>query len=605
MRKLVLSSMIALVMASAGACKEPDPNAFETYIEKLRDPGTRGAGLMGLEQLTKAVVTAPDNKDRIEEFATKVIPVFDEIWADAPENRVPMLNMLRDVGHPAGASIWTKAIPLDGSSESRKETLLALEGIKKAKAGDAATAIIAELTKLVDDPKNDKGKEEGRLRLEMVETLGTLRATSAVPLMSKMLAKTKDEQPVAVHRGAAKALGLIGDPSAVDALLTVTYRVPDAPSTTDIFNRSFLALVAIGEPALPGIMKMFRGEHTEVNDLAAQHGQDVNSVKQTAAKILGGLGSKQPVSDLIAFMPKADCGEEGAETDPADAGLRAVVARSLGFIGDESAVDALCSCSMASHNPGDMWEIAGALGRIGGSKAVDCLVEVMKNGEYDPEAVDSSDFRYEIRWEAGRSAVLAASPDDLGKIKAAISAQTDAKVKEHMANWEAGIKIVEECKADKACYLKTVQDANADWFAREKAAVELAKLSKGDVETAVEISKAFKVRNPDARVTMAVLPVQMLEGKKCQACVDAFEGILKAEKGSMDPKNQLAVIKARHAIAKLRDLGPTTGGAAPAPAAPAPDAKAGADAKAGEAKAADAKAGDAKAGAEAKAEGKE
>jgi hypothetical protein len=251
-----------------------------------------------------------------------------------------------------------------------------------------------------------------------------------------------------------------------------------------------------------------------------------------------------------------------------DAGLRAVVSRALGFIGDERAVETLCLCSQASHNPGDMWEIAMALGRIRGDKAVDCLVELIKTGEYDTEAVESSDFQYEIRWEAARYAILAAGQKDLEKIKAAIQGNTDKNVKNRMKAWDEGIKLLEECGDDKACYNKTLQNASADWFAREKAAFELARLAPGDDATALEIAKAFKVRNPDARVTMAVLPVQMLGEKKCQACVVAYENILKAEKGSMDPKNQLAVLKARHAMAKLRERATPQPVAAPAEEAP-------------------------------------
>jgi hypothetical protein len=216
-----------------------------------------------------------------------------------------------------------------------------------------------------------------------------------------------------------------------------------------------------------------------------------------------------------------------------------------------------------------------ALGRIRGDKAVDCLVELIKTGEYDTEAVESSDFQYEIRWEAARYAILAAGLKDLDKIKAAVAGNTDKNVKNRMKAWDEGIKLLEECKDDEACYNKTLQNAAADWFAREKAAFELARLAPGDEPTAIEIAKAFKVRNPDARVTMAVLPVQMLGEKKCGPCVVAYENILKAEKGSMDPKNQLAVLKARHAMAKLR---PRATPQPTAPAEPEPDAKA--DAKA-------------------------
>ena len=49
----------------------------------------------------------------------------------------------------------------------------------------------------------------------------------------------------------------------------------------------------------------------------------------------------------------------------------------------------------------------------------------------------------------------------------------DANVTKNLAQWDAGITLVETCKEDAACYEKTLQDVNADWFAREKAAFEV------------------------------------------------------------------------------------------------------------------------------------
>jgi HEAT repeat protein len=98
----------------------------------------------------------------------------------------------------------------------------------------------------------------------MAETLGRLGSDKAVPVLIKAMEQTREKQPVRVHREAAEALGRIGDPAAVDALLTVTFRVPDAPTTTSIGERSKLALVRIGEPAVPKVVQMLRGEHDEV-----------------------------------------------------------------------------------------------------------------------------------------------------------------------------------------------------------------------------------------------------------------------------------------------------------------------------------------------------
>ena len=575
MRKLVVSSMLALAMVSWSGCKEADPNAFETHIEGIRDLNSRAASISQLEALVKTVTTAPgDNSERINEFVGKIIPVFDEVWDQVtPEQQVTMLNMLRDVGRVEGSKLWIRSLALDGSDGARKRVLAALAGIQRARATEATDAVVALLQSLVADPSKDRSKQnEGEIRLELAKTLGELRDKKAVPVLIEAMQQTKENQPVSVHREAAKALGMIKDPAAVDALLTVSFRVPDAPSTTDISNRAKIALVSIGEPAVPRLKEMLAGNFEEVNKLAGANGVDLLVVQQTAVAILGALGTKSATDELIAFMPQKDCGapvakkpekkkkkkadeeDEPSEEDAADASLRAFVANTLGLIGDPKGVDPLCKCINATHNPGDMFPITEALGRIGGEAAFKCLADVTKTGEYDPEALENSDFRYQIRWEAARFAILTAGPDQLPALKDALAGAASGgvkKVPEELVKWDAGVKLLESCKADKACYLKTLQDQNADWFAREKAAYEVARLSPGDKGVALELAKAFKVRNPDARVSMALLVPRVLGDAKCPECAVALDDVMKGEKGSMDATMQLPVLTARTAIARI------------------------------------------------------
>lgn len=577
MRKLVVSSLLALAMVSWSGCKEADPNAFETHIEGIRDVNARASSISQLEALVKTVTTAPgDQSARIQEFVDKIVPIFDEVWDQVtPEQQVTMLNMLRDVGRPEGAKLWIRSLALDGSDGARKRVLAALQGIQKARATEVTDAVVALFQTLIKDPGKDKGKtNEGEVRLELAKTLGELRDKKGVPVLVESMQQTKESQPVSVHREAAKALGMIKDPAAVDALLTVSFRVPDAPSTTDISNRAKIAVVSIGEPAVPRLKDMLAGKFEEVNKLAGDNGVDLLVVQQTAVAILGALGTKSATDELIAFMPQKDCvvaepkkvdkkkkkkgdeDEEPSDEDAADASLRAFVANTLGLIGDAKGVAPMCKCINATHNPGDMFPITEALGRIGGPEAFKCLAEVTKSGEYDPEALENSEFRFQIRWEAARFAILTAGPDDLPALQDALkgaSAGNDKKVIEELPKWDAGLKVLETCKADKACYLKTLQDQNADWFAREKAAFELARLAPGDKAVALELSKAFKVRNPDARVSMALLVPRVLGDAKCPECAVALDDVMKGEKGSMDATMQLPVLTARTTIARIAE----------------------------------------------------
>ncbi len=583
MRALIVATVLGLSLLATPACKEPDPNKWETHIEKIKDPDSRATGFSGLERLVKTVATAKNNDDLKQEFADKVVPLFDDMWSEAEEQQETMLKLMLDIGHPGAAIVWNKAIGLDGSTGARKNTMLALEGIKKARATDSAETVIGALDKLIADPKNDQGEPAGEVRLLMVETLGELGDKRAVPVLVKALQQKGEDQPVAVHRAAADALGQIGDPdpAAIDELLAVSYRVMDAATSRNIAERAKGALAAFGDAAVPRVLDMFRGDHDMVQKLAAEAGLSQVNIQMAAALILGAIGSDKAAEELTKFFPTGECTappeekkkeeppkegeEEEVEAPEIDEGnIRAVVANALGNMGATSAAERLCVCAKSSKNPGDMFPINEALGKMPGDKAVDCLVDVVKTAEYDPEAVTNSEFKYEIRWQSARFAVQAANADQIGKVKEAIAAQTDPKVKENMGQWTKGIAAVEECKQDKDCYLGKLKDTNEDWFVREKAALELVRLAPGDTSVAQEIAKAYKVRDPDGRVTMAWAAAKIMNGGRCQPCADEFERIMDDEKDSrLDAKYQLSVLTARYTVAKLREPGaPSAGGKA-------------------------------------------
>jgi len=581
MRKLLVASMLALVFMASPACKDPDPNKFETHTDRIKDADKRPQGFSGLETLVKTVATAQDNADLKQEFVDKVVPVFVEVWDEAKEQQTKMLQMCLDIGHPGCAPVWNKAIMLDGSAEARDATILALQGVMKARAEGSLDTIIEQLDKLITDPKNDGGdpNQAGAVRVAMVEALGAIGSPKALPVLIKSLEQPEDKQPVAVHRKVADALGAIGDPTAVDALITSTYRVPDAFTSTNIGERVKVALAAIGEPAVPRVVAMLKGEHAEVQKLAAQHGLDQVNIQNTAAGFLGVIGSNKAAADIIGYMPIEECKtpvvEEKKEEAPADeeeeepapqidtGAVRATMANALGLIADESAVDALCACSTWSKNPGDMFFIAEALGRIGGEKATACLENVIKTGVYAQDAVENSDFVKEIRWEAGRFGVLAAGSKGIGKIKAALDeVRKDPNVAKNITQWDPGIQTIEKCGEDLKCYVGVLDDINADWFAREVAAINAGRMAPGDAKVAESIAKAFKVRNKDGRVTMAWMAGHVMQGKDCGACADAIDRVLEDEKDSrLPPEFQLSVLTARYSMGKLR---PKAGAAKPA-----------------------------------------
>ena len=99
MRTLIVATLLGLSLLATPACKEPDPNKWETHIEKIKDPDSRATGFSGLERLVKTVASAKNNDDLKQQFADKVVPVFEEMWDEAEEQHETMLKLMLDIGH--------------------------------------------------------------------------------------------------------------------------------------------------------------------------------------------------------------------------------------------------------------------------------------------------------------------------------------------------------------------------------------------------------------------------------------------------------------------------------------------------------------------------
>lgn len=571
MRKIVIQTLLAAVLAATAtattACKQGDPNALQTHVDKLAEPGDRAEAFKQLERLVSGIATDPEDTRR-EEFANNVLPKFEEVYSadDFAPYREQMLNMALLMKRPEAAGMWIKALEIDGSAEGHKQAKLALQGIREAKATAAADQVIAQFVKLTESPSKDMAAgDEGALRYEMAKTLGELQAKAAVEPLIKALGQPEETQPKPVFKAAIDALGQIGDPAAVDVLISVQFAVADAPGTQSLGERAVRALGAIGEPAVPKLLETMAGNNTKVNDLAAEKGVDVQIVQQSAVRILGVIGSPKATEALVNYMPQRDCAGDGPPVDLeseafADfdqnvaVGLRAFSANALGYIADPNpaVVAALCNCRDATHNPADTWEIASALGRIGGDAAFDCLTKIVTTGFYNPEDLPNSDFKYEIRWLGLRWLILAAPPARAGEIAATLE-NNDPKVKEEVekAGWQAGIGVLEKCKQDIACY-EEILVKSPNWFEREVAAFNFARLSKkGDAEAALKLARTFKLRDAEARVNVAWLTAWVAGETPCPECGEALESVMKSEELTKDANMQAPWLMARQTIAKV------------------------------------------------------
>lgn len=470
---------------------------------------------------------------------------------DAPATTEPDTATRTKVGIGPGA-----ILRLSGGSFDESAVFEALASIASGQSDAVSGDLTIGLEKLLDDPALDGGKEGGQLRLAYIQTLQVMGNGDATGVLLRVLEGDR-EQPVALHKAAVEALGAVGPPTdaVIDALLTVQFRIPDAPGTQSIGERASRALAALGEPSLARTLVMLAGDHEGANALAEQNGIDAIIVKQLAVKILGAIALPGATESLVSVLPRADC--KGSETNPGPVDIealvfRAVVARSLGEIGDPRAVAPLCSCRDATHNAGDLWEIAMALGRIGGPEATACLQKIVETGEYNPEDLLSLEFQYEIRWESVRWMILAANSSDVPALRKTLAREKHAEVRENSAEWEVGLRVLSDCGVDADCFGAVLVDEEMHWFAREVAATQLSRLSPGDADTALAISEAFRVTDAGARVTMATMAGRTAPRQGCSRCADALQQVLDDERGTAKAEMQSAWLTARVVMARMR-----------------------------------------------------
>jgi len=168
-----------------------------------------------------------------------------------------------------------------------------------------------------------------------------------------VISKLKDDNG-SVRKNAARALGIIGDAGAVEAL-------EEALKDADVLVRGSAteALGAIGDAGAVGALEE-----------ALKDG--IVSVRVTAAWALGAIGNARAVEAL----------EEALKDEAAD--VREYAAKALGHIGDSKAVEALIGVLKDEEEVVVVRGTAArALGAIGDAGAVDALKEALKDGNED------------------------------------------------------------------------------------------------------------------------------------------------------------------------------------------------------------------------------
>lgn len=164
----------------------------------------------------------------------------------------------------------------------------------------------------------------------------------------------------------ADALGKIGDPAAIPALIRALADPFDAVRMS--------ACVALGDlkavEAVPSLIDIVAGRVAPGRHLSLFVPEEVGEVQWMAAQALDRIGDNRAVGPLTKILPTAG----------GDLGL--YVAQVLGGLNDRRAVPALIDESKRHEEP-ELRGIAEALGRIGDPQALPALLDLLQIGKED------------------------------------------------------------------------------------------------------------------------------------------------------------------------------------------------------------------------------
>jgi hypothetical protein len=524
-------------------------NVYAPLFDALDDPARAAAAHVELRRV--AVELAAGDEPTRAAAAAELLPGLAERWPGADEElRGAALFVALTLADPEAGRLWQLAL----ASGASAELLLAVEGLRRIRLRSLGHSVAArlelEFAELADDTQDD----DPRLRatLALIGALGDLRAEGSVDMLIDALEHR--ELPRSIQRELISALGRIGNPRAVDALIAAQFRIPDFPHTQSIGERSIRALGAIGEDALPGVLATYAGNNRRVNQLADEVGLPPTIVRLSMVRVLGVIGSPRATEPLLAGFPRAGCDRNAARDDDDQLLVdRAFGAHSLGFIADPGAVASLCACNGKSESPVDMGEIAPALGRIGGDQALACLASLVEHGRYNDSEGSDPDYEFEIRPQSFRWAVIAAPASELGALNGLLrTAAPKVRAAIEREQLDIGLGVLQACGEDRACYRSILVDRSRHPYEREVAAFNLARrATPGDLELAAALAAAFEAPDPEVRVNMAWLTAKVAAGRACPACVAGLEQVLTAEDTSKTASMQAAWIMARQTIDKL------------------------------------------------------
>lgn len=520
--------VLGLSISAVGCHADPDDPAGQA--KELSDPVRREHALGNLKRLYGAALTAAKSDrsaPQVKAVADAMVDQLVKVYVEHPEDTragEQIMLLMQEMRDPRTLPALLKA--LNWRSEVNEEhaitaarTLSVIE-LPPGTRTEAAQKLAAAL-----DNVTGKRPVDNRMRVEFLRALGELNDPVASEVLTKVALRQSEEQNFLINNLAVEQLGRLADPATVPALIEALYLFDPSDPRNRLTQSVPAALVRIGKPALPPLLKILRGEDDKalaqtkawieaVRQRAPQAAAQMSAeaeMKKEAVFALGTLGFPEALEPLVAAASDADKGVQ----------LGAAVA-----------------LAQINRNDSDVERIRNVLIKVYDSQDKIQRMQVLRamqhtyDGGLQPFflkiAKTPEDELPDLRVIALNAFSLLANKAEAAQAKALIEGDKSPYKSTLEQQNNALLAVAANCDQDLSCWIKTLEDKAEDVV--RKAAYMVARYGRGKPEAVTALVN--KVDHPKEMVRGDVLSaLDFVAVQGSPEGVAKIEALRKAEEG--------------------------------------------------------------------------
>jgi HEAT repeat protein len=552
-RSLVLgtaatTATLAIASTVVGCKDESQP---EYWTEKLDDPAWRARAVKRLEQFFEDTMT--NNRSDIkaapvQELINKTVDPLVKAYMDKygemdTKTRVSLIKLLaayRDKRtEPALKKAFEEFAKSPKTTQDEQDIKWAARAQEDLKLATLADPLLGAFSKLRASSMlggvSYRDLTEAMVAAPSKSWVGPL-TTKLEPEIPKLDNKDKDSfdqvrDQVYWQTTAARVLGLLGDPSAVEPLMKVMLD----PSKANVATTAANALVKLGKPSMDAAVKLLKGQDEKLASFYTKRFKELTNQEPkgkpyvaTAAIILGSIGRPESIPVMIEAL-----------NEEKDDGTKAVIARELTKIPATEASKTAFKETFESIAPDAEIQNSG--------RALDALTEAA--GQFfDPGMVDwlldraekakgSEDDRKGLQLGLALTALKLAKPSQLSQVKAAVNRYGSDLEKKLAVSVE---KLLGSCGDKASCYVQAIQKGEnqdrTNQFVGIKAGYMIAIL--GNEQTRDELIAGLGSVDNAALRYVSALAIDKLTPKGSKDAVAKLQAVIDKNAKSPDKDKQ-------------------------------------------------------------------